>query len=427
MHRSRRPLLKLFVLHHTASQCCLLHNSGSQNADCDAVQEDASVLLQTFSSVHHPKSRIGKVLANDTSVDHPPHAGKLNASADDMAHAHVNLTIVEAGVRKSSADDMAHTRFNLTLVEAGMRKSSAEDMAHAHINLTLHEAQVRKPHDAGLDGWGLFAAIPAFLVWLVKYKFSTWRPLCAVVCVVIGDFLILFTRVAIADYIWAVLVVGIILYAVVVEFLKAYQHEEEGGPTFTAKDIYCDLSSSFEKCVLVFAVQSILVQFYCNAAAEEIAHVANFKFQEDWRFFTASVIVQLFVLNASEDTFPLDVWKRLLKSHGAVRMVGSEGSQAENIVKVSVSELLARFFMSLMVKQIYAKLMICTLPFVLTHEDSGLDFVKDAFAVTFVYTLDDADGPELEEVESENAPGQWPLYLFRRRAVTSGPISHPYA
>eukprot|EP00931_Biecheleriopsis_adriatica_P071240 TRINITY_DN45080_c0_g1_i1.p1 TRINITY_DN45080_c0_g1~~TRINITY_DN45080_c0_g1_i1.p1 ORF type:complete len:148 (+),score=27.78 TRINITY_DN45080_c0_g1_i1:3-446(+) len=103
------------------------------------------------------------------------------------------------------------------------------------------------------------------------------------------------------------------------------------------------------------------------------------------KYLPCALVVQLFILSQTEQGFPWTTWWMLIKARGKVNRT-NDSSHGE--IDAGLFEVGLRVFMSFLVNMIYSKMLILVMPSVLMGCPSGYDFVKDAFAVTFISTLD---------------------------------------
>merc|ERR1712228_875597 len=128
----------------------------------------------------------------------------------------------------------------------------------------------------------------------------------------------------------------------------------------------------------------------------------GFEKEQTWQYLFSSLAVQLLVLAQSQDAFPGDTWWKLLKCRGHVKLVGNDGMETM-VMELGLVEVVLRMVMCFIVKMIFAKVLVLTIPFVLVGEATGLDFVKDAFAVTFVSGIDLKEERSFEAVLAGDA------------------------
>lgn len=226
------------------------------------------------------------------------------------------------------------------------------------------------------------------------------RLLCKFVGVMILDALLFTIGADLGNSIWVTLAVLFVITAILRlawDSWRTRHIQEQQKTVLQATDEFSDLSADFQKVFLVFGVQSMLFQYYCSSAVVKMSSL----FQGDevvehkWAYFGPSVVVQLFVISQTDEAFDSSIWKTLWRCQGSVKIAGDEGHEAQSI-EVGRVEVGARMIMAFLVKRIYAQMIVLTLPVVLLDANTGLDFVKDAFAVTFIASLCVKDGCTFE-------------------------------
>lgn len=184
-----------------------------------------------------------------------------------------------------------------------------------------------------------------------------------------------------------------------------------GRAAAKSNDVYSDLTCPVQTSFLIFAVQSVLMQFYVQAAVDKTANIV-LNPNEDlhghtWQCFSASFIIQLMILTNAAESYPIGVWRLLRESKGRIRLQTGEladqsqspsNSQKVADIKTGLVEVWIRMFMSFVVKMIYAKIIALTLPIVLSDAATSFDFLRDAVVVSFVTILDRRDVIKFEVV-----------------------------
>eukprot|EP00929_Paragymnodinium_shiwhaense_P121080 TRINITY_DN9319_c0_g1_i2.p1 TRINITY_DN9319_c0_g1~~TRINITY_DN9319_c0_g1_i2.p1 ORF type:complete len:333 (+),score=34.96 TRINITY_DN9319_c0_g1_i2:95-1093(+) len=207
------------------------------------------------------------------------------------------------------------------------------------------------------------------------------------------------------DWVLPVLILIVLLWNL---FVAGLESKKTSGPLdgegteFDATGVYTDLSYPLEKAFLYFAVQTMLISTYLGDSIQKMVDAND----RNTEYLGGALVIQLFVLVQSDQDFPWRTWILLWRSRGRVKQQQASGYQ---LLDVGLFEIVLRSIMSFLANMIYSKALVLTLPTVLMGSSSGIDFVKDAFAVTFISTLDSKEScnyiiaPEEEDIGAEGA------------------------
>eukprot|EP00929_Paragymnodinium_shiwhaense_P048992 TRINITY_DN24732_c0_g2_i1.p1 TRINITY_DN24732_c0_g2~~TRINITY_DN24732_c0_g2_i1.p1 ORF type:complete len:325 (+),score=31.87 TRINITY_DN24732_c0_g2_i1:107-1081(+) len=171
---------------------------------------------------------------------------------------------------------------------------------------------------------------------------------------------------------------------------KRARRERPGeSDEFEASGVYTDLSYPLEKTYLVFAVQTMLMAIFLSDSVPLMAKLGSPEtmWETDKPYLFPSIVVQLYVLLHAKEDFPWKTWVQLWRCSGRVEQLGDRASGGK-IIDVGQFEVLIRMIMSFLANMIYSKALVLTMPTALIATTSGIDFVRDAFAVTFISTID---------------------------------------
>jgi len=146
------------------------------------------------------------------------------------------------------------------------------------------------------------------------------------------------------------------------------------------KNIFQDLSMPMVKVVLTFGGQTSLMGFL-------VYHfVTNLKWLDEYILFWC---VGVIIVEAGRTSIGVPFteehkfwsWAFAHRENGFIR-------DKEILLEPQKSELLARFLMSAVSNDVYHYATIVALPFFVMTAETGIDFIKDVFAITFVINMD---------------------------------------
>jgi hypothetical protein len=162
----------------------------------------------------------------------------------------------------------------------------------------------------------------------------------------------------------------------------------------TATNHYQDLTCSFDKVLLVFATQTLLVGLYCIGMHSSHMPALNQLVLSRW---VCGIIMQSLVLAGKSDAGggffgEIPYWVCLHQQSEGKSSILYRKDGEQNPRGISSLQIKIRMLFSLIVNSFFRSLIIITLPSSLARCSLPMDFVLNSFAVLFVGTLDDMGG-----------------------------------
>jgi len=150
-------------------------------------------------------------------------------------------------------------------------------------------------------------------------------------------------------------------------------------------NVFLDLPSPFAESFVRFLGQTVLIGYYW----QYLFTLSKF---DNLSFWLATLPVQLLAKHQMGSPYQ-DIrykWKMIFSSC-QYRLADTGDLKKMN----ARSELNIRCWMSWFVNHVYYQSLILSVPLMLMQSETGIDFVKDAFAVMFIPTLDDLSTPRI--------------------------------
>lgn len=183
--------------------------------------------------------------------------------------------------------------------------------------------------------------------------------------------------------------------------------------TIQCDDIFQNPRVPFARCVVVFAFIALLVGLYLNDLWEPVYMTP--KAHTFWAF---AMVLQMFIATKhtlrhcrrdcwhdglyrwffqADFCYRPDLWPVLFsRTHRpATPMASRPSDDSDPFKSLTFFEACVRFIMSYVVNGLIPVIVLYTLPVFLARKDNAMDFVVDAFAITYLSDLDDND----EELE----------------------------
>jgi len=163
------------------------------------------------------------------------------------------------------------------------------------------------------------------------------------------------------------------------EWYKATEMEIE------VDNVFLDLPSPFAESFVRFLGQTVLIGYYWH-------YLFTLSKFDNLSFWLATLPVQLLAKHQMGSPYQ-DIrskWKMIFSSC-QYRLADTGDLKKMN----ARSELNIRCWMSWFVNHVYYQSLILSVPLMLMQSETGIDFVKDAFAVMFIPTLDDLSTPRI--------------------------------
>lgn len=172
----------------------------------------------------------------------------------------------------------------------------------------------------------------------------------------------------------------------------------EQRDSFTANDVYCDLTEPMFRVTIRYLVQFFLmiVLMYAAMGSVEIGALTDFSGTIRTSSYVLAIAFQVFLLTQVKRH---DSWEDLLRLRRtrAVEVEGrGRGGTEQQVIAVTVAEYYLRLAMAVITNGIFHKFIIVSFPlFIFTSfsTSTGLEFVKDALAITFVLQIDNIGTP----------------------------------
>ena len=159
------------------------------------------------------------------------------------------------------------------------------------------------------------------------------------------------------------------------------------------KNIFQDLSMPMVKVILTFGGQTALMGFL-------LYHfVTKLKWLDEYLFFWCVGVV---ITQAGRESIGVPfteehkfwLWAYAYHENGFIRDKGRP-------LEPQMPELLARFLMSVVSNDVYHYATIVALPFFVMTAETGIDFIKDVFAITFVINIDNLTSSYMLELPGD--------------------------
>lgn len=155
--------------------------------------------------------------------------------------------------------------------------------------------------------------------------------------------------------------------------------------TIEVKGVYQDLGTPYLKTLVVFGAQSMLMLYYVHSLIWVLPQFHNSRI---YAFWMSSIPIQLLVKQMLSFSFTHegDFWAyAFTRLDSSSTMLERDG--CEYVVPSSM-ECWLRCGCSMVSHYVYLQTILYTLPLQLMPSASGMDFVKDTFAIVFIPSLD---------------------------------------
>lgn len=146
-----------------------------------------------------------------------------------------------------------------------------------------------------------------------------------------------------------------------------------------------DLGLSFLRSLLVFGTQTMLVIYYLSELAVKV------KMEGDaYVFWVSAIPVQLMTMDQMGTDWDVEeaFWEYVTQHLKPDRLTLQRSDTGERCRPPERSELWVRCIFSKISHAVYFRLIAYTLPLQLMASSTGMDFVKDTFAIVFIPGLD---------------------------------------
>jgi len=144
-----------------------------------------------------------------------------------------------------------------------------------------------------------------------------------------------------------------------------------------------DLGVSFLRCMLVFGAQTMLMAYYLI----DLSNLGRLDSQA-YRFWISSILIQFMTKDQMSQDFQVEAefWDYCKNELNPDKMSLEKDSKSFGLPRRT--ELWLRFLFAKVSHSVYLQIVIYTLPLQLMGSRTGLDFVKDTFAIVFIPSLD---------------------------------------
>lgn len=162
--------------------------------------------------------------------------------------------------------------------------------------------------------------------------------------------------------------------------------EETVEAELEVKNAFVDLGTPLQEALVRFLAQTMLMYYYITSLVTESSEGEG-----AWLWWWSTLPIQLLMyLQMGDDFFSnADKYRCLF---AATHWKQKEGL-VENWKPTYRWQVLLRALLGFISNRLYIDMICYTIPLVLMKA-SGMDFIKDAFAVVFITTLDDKNDPE---------------------------------
>lgn len=149
---------------------------------------------------------------------------------------------------------------------------------------------------------------------------------------------------------------------------------------------YQDVGVSFLHCLLVFFAQSMLMVYYVADVSVLVGELDR----KAYMFWFSSIPIQFMTYEqmVPDRDIEAEFWGYVMDNLNAERMHLETVVTGARIRAPGKPELWMRFLLSRISHAVYLQIIIFTLPLQLMPSETGLDFVKDVFAIVFIPGLD---------------------------------------